>query len=43
MPLVKTRADRRRAERLVVVRVFGLMAIVALAFAVIVDVHDLLG
>ena len=42
MPLLRTRADRRRAERLVVFRFFGLMAIVALVFAVIVAVHYLL-
>jgi hypothetical protein len=43
MPLLTTRAERRRAERLVVSRFFGIMAVVALAFAAIVAVHYLLG
>ena len=43
MPLLRTRAERRRAERFVVFRFFGIMAIVAVAFAVIVAVHYLLG
>ena len=43
MPLLRTRAERRRAERLVVLRFFGVMAIVALAFAAIVAIHYLLG
>lgn len=43
MPLLRTRAERRRAERLVVFRFFGVMAIVTLVFAAIVAVHYLLG
>lgn len=43
MPLLRSRADRRRAERLVVFRFFGLIAIVTLVFAGIVAVHYLLG
>lgn len=43
MPLLRTRAERRRAERLAVSRFFGIIAVVTFIFAVIVAVHYLLG
>lgn len=42
MSLFRTRAERHRADRLVVLRFFGLMAIVVLAFALFVALNRLL-
>ena len=41
MSLFRTRSERRRAERLVVVRFFGLMAIVVIVFALVIGLHHL--
>jgi hypothetical protein len=42
MSLFRSRAERNRAERLVVLRFFGLMGLVTLLFGAIVAVHRLL-